>query len=175
MSKGVSPPHWGTDPINLKKGRKSRMDYINYIRDRVGTDVINLTGVNVLIINENNQVLLQMRGTFPYKWGLIGGITELGESLEETAIREAKEETGLDIKELNLLGTTSGEKCYIEFPQGDKAYFISIGYVTKNFSGVLKIDDFETKDLQFFDYEELPNNMPNSHKVMLDKYYNEGD
>ena len=96
------------------------MNYVKYIRDRVGHDVINLTGVNVLILNENDEVLLQRRGTFPFKWGLVGGITELGESLEETAVREAKEETGLDITKLNLLGITSGEECYIDFPNGDK-------------------------------------------------------
>ncbi len=33
------------------------MDYVKYIRDRVGHDSINLTGVNVLIINENNEIL----------------------------------------------------------------------------------------------------------------------
>jgi ADP-ribose pyrophosphatase YjhB (NUDIX family) len=147
------------------------MDYVKYIRARVGHDAINLTGVNVLIINENNEVLLQKRGTFPYKWGLIGGITELGETLEDTAVRETKEETGLDIGGLNLLGTTSGDNCYIEFPNGDKAYFITVGYFTRNFSGSLKIDGVETKKLKFFSYEELPENMPNSHRIMLDKYF----
>jgi ADP-ribose pyrophosphatase YjhB (NUDIX family) len=155
----------------LLEERIEKMNYVKYIRDRVGHDVINLTGVNVLIINENNQILLQRRGTFPYKWGLIGGITELGESLEETAVRETKEETGLDIKELNLLGTTSGEKCYIDFPNGDKAYFITVGYFTRSFSGVLKIDGLETKELKFFSFEELPNNIPDSHRVMINKYY----
>lgn len=147
------------------------MDYVKYIRDRVGHDPINLTGVNVLIINKDNKVLLQRRGTFPYKWGLVGGITELGEALEDTAIREVKEESGLDIKDLNLLGTTSGENCYIDFPNGDKAYFLTVGYFTKNFSGTLKIDDLETKELKFFSYEELPDNIPNSHRIMLNKYY----
>lgn len=147
------------------------MNYVKYIRDRVGHDPINLTGVNVLIINENNQVLLQKRGTFPYKWGLVGGITELGESLEESAAREAKEETGLDIRDLKLIGTTSGKDCYMEFPNGDKAFFISIGYFTKNFSGTLRIDNFETKELKFFTYEEIPGNIPNSHRDMIDKYY----
>lgn len=147
------------------------MDYVKYIRDRVGHDPINLTGVNVLIINKDNKVLLQRRGTFPYKWGLVGGITELGEALEDTAIREVKEESGLDIKDLNLLGTTSGKNCYIDFPNGDKAYFLTVGYFTKNFSGTLKIDDLETKELKFFSYEELPDNIPNSHRIMLNKYY----
>lgn len=149
------------------------MDYVKYLRDKIGHDVVNLTGVNVLIINENNEILLQKRGTYPFKWGLIGGITELGEALEDTAVREAKEETGLDIKYLSLLGTTSGNKCYIDFPNGDKAYFITIGYVTKSFSGNLKVDNVETKDLRFFSYDKLPENIPNSHRILLDKYYND--
>lgn len=147
------------------------MDYVKYLRDKVGHDKTNLTGVNVLIINENNELLLQKRGTYPFKWGLIGGITELGESLEHTAVREAKEETGLDIKDLILLGTTSGENCYINFPNGDKAFFITIGYITKNFSGQLKIDGLETKDLKFFSYTNLPENIPNSHRVFIDTYF----
>ena len=147
------------------------MDYVKYIRGKVGQDSINLTGVNILIINKENQILLQKRGTFPYKWGLIGGITELGESLETTAVREAKEESGLDIKGLELLGTTSGKDCFIEFPHGDKAFFITIGYVCKSYSGELKIDNFETKDLSFFSYEQLPENIPRSHRVFIDKYY----
>lgn len=148
------------------------MNYVKYLRDKIGHDVINLTGVNVLIINENNQILLQRRGTYPFKWGLIGGIAELGETLEETAIREAKEETGLDIKDLSLLGTTSGKNCYIHFPNEDKAYFITIGYITKNFTGDLMIDGTETKELKFCSYEDLPINIPNSHRIFLDKYFN---
>lgn len=148
------------------------MNYVKYLRDKIGHDVINLTGVNVLIINENNQILLQKRGTYPFKWGLIGGITELGEALEDTAIREAKEETGLDIKDLSLLGTTSGEKCYIHFPNEDKAYFITVGYITKSFSGELMVDGLETKELKFFSYKDLPDNIPDSHRIFLDKYFN---
>lgn len=147
------------------------MDYVKYIRERVGHDTINLTGVNVLIINKDNKLLLQKRGTFPFKWGLVGGITELGESLEATAIREAKEETGLNIKELELLGTTSGEDCFIDFPNGDKAFFITIGYVSKSFTGELVSDNFETEELRFFGYDELPDNIPRSHKKFIDKYY----
>jgi ADP-ribose pyrophosphatase YjhB (NUDIX family) len=147
------------------------MDYVKYIRDKVSHHAINLTGVNVLIINDNSEVLLQKRGTFPFKWGLIGGITDLGEALEDTAIREAKEESNLHIENLTFLGTTSGKDCYIEFPNGDKAYFITVGYYTNTFSGELKIDNVETKELKFFSYEELPDNIPNSHRKMIDKYY----
>ncbi|MEW8994537.1 hypothetical protein [Clostridium sp.] len=36
----------------------------------------------------------------------------------------------------------------------------------------LKVDDFETKELKFFSYEQLPDDIPNSHRIMLNKYYN---
>jgi ADP-ribose pyrophosphatase YjhB (NUDIX family) len=49
------------------------MDYVKYIRNKVGTAAINLTGVNVLIINDNDEVLLQKRGTYPFKWALLEG------------------------------------------------------------------------------------------------------
>ena len=78
------------------------MNYIKYIREKVGRSPINLTGA-VTIIHKKNQVLLQHRKSGNCgKWGLIGGITELGESLEDTAIREAYEETGLKIDNLKL-------------------------------------------------------------------------
>ena len=136
------------------------MDYIKYIREKIGHQEINLTGVNVLIINEKEEILLQKRGTYPYKWGLIGGITDLGESLEETAIREAREETGLLISDLKLLGTTSGKDCYVHFPNNDKAYFITIAYYTDNFKGTMLADGKETLDLQFFSYDSLPADIP---------------
>jgi ADP-ribose pyrophosphatase YjhB (NUDIX family) len=155
------------DPNSLKED--TMMDYVQYIRSMVGNEAINLTGVNVLIINDREEVLLQKRGEHPVgKWGLIGGIVELGESLEDAAIREAKEETNLDILELKLLGTTSGKEMYVVVPNGHKAYFISIGFYTKCFKGEMKIDGTETTDLRFFKLHDLPTNMPKSHRRMID-------
>jgi ADP-ribose pyrophosphatase YjhB (NUDIX family) len=146
------------------------MDYIEYIRERVGNDVINLTGVNVIILNEKKEILLQKRATYPYKWGLIGGITELGESLEETAIRETKEETGLDINNLELLDTVSGKGCYMEMPNGHKAYFITVGFYTYDYKGKLNTDNEETEILKFFGYNTLPDNIPLSHRRMIELF-----
>lgn len=147
------------------------IDYVKYIRDRVGHDLINLTGVNILIINDKNELLMQKRGTYPLKWGVIGGIVDLGESLEDAAVREVKEETNLDIEDLTLLGTVSGADCYIKFPHGDEAYFINIAYVTKVYYGDIIADGIETKELAFFSYEMIPNDIPSTHRKFIEMYY----
>ena len=57
----------------------------------------------------NDQIVLVQRGVEPQigKWSLPAGFVERGEKVEDAAVREAKEETGLDIEVLELLGLYS--------------------------------------------------------------------
>ena len=59
------------------------------------------------IIEIDDKILLIERKNFPFGWALPGGIVELGETVEEAAVREAKEETSLDVKITRLLGVYS--------------------------------------------------------------------
>lgn len=68
------------------------MGYIMDLRREVGTKPLIMVGASVLIFNENNELLLQHRKDNAC-WGLIGGSMELGETLEEVAIREMYEES----------------------------------------------------------------------------------
>ncbi len=146
------------------------MNYIKYIRAMVGTAPINLIGA-VTIMHKDNQVLLQhRRNGNSGKWGLIGGITELGESLENTAKREAFEETGLNIKHLNLVATHSGEESFIEVENGDKFYSVTVCYETSDYDGNLCVDLNESYEMKYFDFDSLPNNMVGSHLTLINKY-----
>jgi nucleoside triphosphatase len=64
--------------------------------------------VGVFIFNKANELLLLKSHKWPGKYVIPGGHVELGETLEETAIREAREETGLDIYDLKFI-------CFQEF------------------------------------------------------------
>jgi ADP-ribose pyrophosphatase YjhB (NUDIX family) len=64
-----------------------------------------MIGAGAVVIAEN-RVLLIRRGRPPLEgeWSLPGGRLELGESVEHAVVREVREETGLDVEPLQLLG-----------------------------------------------------------------------
>ena len=78
--------------------------------------------------------------------GISGGSYGTGESFEETAKRELKEETNLDITELTMVKVLSGKDTYREYPNGDKLYDITAIFVITNYSGDLKVNDLESKN-----------------------------
>ncbi|GAA0596481.1 hypothetical protein GCM10009001_10750 [Virgibacillus siamensis] len=92
------------------------MDYVKNLRKLVGHRPLILTGSVVIAVNEHDELLLQQRTDGG--WGLPGGLMELGESLEETARREVKEETGLEIGRLELLDVFSGQDYFSSFQWG---------------------------------------------------------
>ena len=59
--------------------------------------------VGVFIFNQKGELLLIKSHKWPDKYVVPGGHVELGERIEDTAIREAKEETGLDIYDLEFI------------------------------------------------------------------------
>jgi len=62
-----------------------------------------------VVLENKGKVLLVQRALEPFagKWALPGGFVEEGETVEQAAVREVKEETGLDIELEGLLGVYS--------------------------------------------------------------------
>lgn len=129
-------------------------DYIRWIRSKVGHDNIILNFAGACITNEKNEILLQKRSQTENVWGLPGGAVEWGELIEETAVREIKEETGLDIKVEYLMGVYS--KYFTEYSNGDKAQSICHCFKAAVVNGSLQMDNKETFDLRFYDKDHIP-------------------
>jgi ADP-ribose pyrophosphatase YjhB (NUDIX family) len=144
--------NYGGYPVLFRMSLDERVCHIPFIQ----------TGSAIIIENENKEILLQER-TDRNMWGLPGGCQDLGEQLEETAIREAKEETGLNLnkEDLVLIDTLSGNSRKNSYPNGDIVYNNTSLYLVK----VLTKDttnmkgDSETKRLKFFKPTELPENI----------------
>ena len=125
------------------------------LRKYVGHDVLIGAGATTLVFNSKKELLLNLR-TDTNTWGIPGGSIELYETIEETAIRELKEETGITAETLELVAVLSGKDYYFEYPNGDKMCTVIVLFKVMNYNGTLKISDNESKSLQFFPLTNLP-------------------
>jgi len=145
------------------------MNYVSSIREKIGHDLLILTGANVIILDDNNRVLLQKRKSG--SWGLLGGLLEIGETLEDTAIREVYEESNLKISDLHLVNVFSGPKYHFKLDNADEIYVITSVYYTREFKGELIADNNESLELQFFKMHELPD-LEEEYRDYIDYFIN---
>lgn len=110
----------------------------------------------IIAIIDDGKVLLTKREDFEV-WCLPGGGVEDGESLAEAAIREAKEETGLDVELTRLVGVYSR----IGGMWNDMH---AILFAAKPVGGVLKTQQGETIEVAYFPVDQLPNEMLVGHR-----------
>ncbi|HOO56145.1 MAG TPA: NUDIX hydrolase [bacterium] len=105
---------------------------------------------DTIILHEGKIVLVE-RGNEPFKgkWALPGGFVEIGEKVEQAAVREAKEETGLDVELLALLGVYSD-------PERDpRGHTCSVVYIARSTGGELRADD-DAADVKLIDPDDNP-------------------
>lgn len=145
-----------------------QMEYFQYLRQYVGKSPLILPGSVVIIGNEKGEVLLQKRPEG--RWGLPGGLMNIGESFEEVAKREVFEEIGLELQNLTLLHVYSGKEFYTKAPNGDEFYSVTAVFLTKDFIGSLKFDVSETVEVHYFQCDELPEQMVGSHRKFIEQF-----
>lgn len=131
------------------------MGYIMNLRKYVGHEPLIGLGATTLVFNKQNELLLNLR-TDTNTWGIPGGSMELYETIEETAIRELKEEANITAKNLELVTILSGKDYYFEYPNGDKMCTVIVLYKVLNYDGEIKVNDKESKSLKFFSLDNLP-------------------
>lgn len=143
------------------------MGYIMELRKHIGHDPLIGVGATTLVFNEKNELLLNLR-TDTDTWGIPGGAMELFETIEETAIRELKEEAGITAEELELVTVLSGKDFYFEYPNGDKMCTVIVLFKVLHYNGKIQVSDQESKALQFFPLTDLPA-MESRAKKIIDK------
>lgn len=143
-------------------------NYIEFLRSFVGSVPLLTVGSWLLVINDNNEVLMQCRSDFN-SWDFPGGTMEIDETLEESAIRELREETNLEAESIKILDVFSGEDVYRKYPNGDELYVVSILCEVRKFHGKLQINDEESTKLKWFKFNELPDNLAPVTKKCMDR------
>ncbi|CAM4372257.1 NUDIX domain-containing protein [Paenibacillus phoenicis] len=144
------------------------MGYISELRKLVGTRPLILTGVTVIVLNEEKNILLQRR-TDTGDWGVIGGALEIAETFEEAGHRELYEEAGLNAEELKFITVLSGSDMYYQYPHGDEVYNAIIVYEAHKVSGIPTINDNEGLELKYFSLKEPINELNSMTYKILKK------
>jgi ADP-ribose pyrophosphatase YjhB (NUDIX family) len=119
--------------------------------------------VDIIIEIESKGIVLIKRKNPPYGWALPGGFVDYGESLEEAAVREAKEETDLNVKLIGQFHTYSG-------PERDpRHHSISTVYVAKAKGKPHAKDD--ALETGIFTESKLPDPIVFDHYSILTDYF----
>lgn len=131
------------------------MNYIAELRELVGHRPLVMVAAGVLALDRAGHLLLHRR-TDTGLWGTPGGALEPGETLEETARRELREETGLEAGHLRLVDLCSGPEWFREYPNGDQVYVVGAIFVCCDFTGRLIDHGIESHEVAFFPLDRLP-------------------
>lgn len=143
--------------------------YIMELRKHIGHTPIMGTAGGVIIENDRNEILLQKRRDNNC-WGIIGGAMEIGESIQETVMREAYEEAGIKVCNLELFGIYTGKDRFITYPNGDICYVTSIVFKTKVYEGKIINQESEVVEHRFFNRKNIPNEINAFDKVYINDW-----
>ncbi len=141
------------------------MDYVKRIRAGLGPQkiILNCAGA---IIERDGKILLQRRSDNG-QWGFPGGILELDETYAQAALREIREETGLECRLEAFLGIFHNYD--MMWPNGDRAHTVGAIYTARILRGEPRVDE-ESCELRFFSREELPPLCFEDHRAALAAY-----
>ncbi len=114
-----------------------------------------------IIIRQGEQIVLIERKNEPFGWALPGGFVDYGESLEQAALREAREETALDLKNLQQF------HAYSEPDRDPRQHNISVVFTAEG-EGLLCGGD-DAAQAKLFSLERLPQ-LCFDHAKILDDY-----
>ncbi len=115
-----------------------------------------LPSVSVLPVGEDGRLLLVRHAGHDDGWGVLGGAVDVGESPAEAAVREAREEIGVDVKLVRLMDVLGGPDYEVRYPNGDRVSYVTAVYQARIIHGSPAIADGELSELAWFRREQLP-------------------
>ena len=141
-------------------------DYIRFLRRLIGNRkvIFNCAGA---VIEKDGKILFQRRSDNG-KWGLIGGILELDETYAQAAVREIREETGLEVELTAFLGIFHNHDMI--WANGDRAHTIGAYYTARITGGEQRLDE-ESFELKFCGKDEIPPLFAEDHRAAIDAYF----
>ncbi|WP_420595066.1 NUDIX hydrolase [Deinococcus sp.] len=130
-------------------------EHLRELRALVGTRPLFAPGANVLLRDEAERILL-LRQAHNGLWALPGGGMEPGETFEDVARRELREEAGLDVGDLTPLKLYIGAAYRFTYPHGDVVDNVSQLFAGRYIGGPLTLQEGEVTEAAWFVPTDLP-------------------
>src|SRR6478672_3006536 len=123
----------------------ARRDYLNDPKAPKANSIV--PSVTAIVTNDVGELLL-VHKTDNNLWALPGGGMDPGESISQAAVRETKEETGMDIEVTGIVGLYTNPHHVIAYDDGEVRQQCSVCFTTRLLGGEISTSS-ETSEVQF--------------------------
>jgi ADP-ribose pyrophosphatase YjhB (NUDIX family) len=145
----------------------ARIDYFNDPNAPKANTII--PAASAIVTNHEGKILLHRRSDNDL-WALPGGSMDIGESISETAVREVKEETGLDVRVDYIVGIYTNSHHVIAFSDGEIRQQFSLCFACTLLGGEIQVSK-ESFEVGFFSPQEIEHlNMHPSISLRIKHY-----
>lgn len=133
------------------------------LRAVVGTAPVIWPGATAAVFDAAGRLLMQRRADNGH-WGMPGGGMDTGETLAQTAVRETREETGLEVAPVRLLAAGGGHD--VLYPNGDRLFPVGAIFACRLMGGTPRPDGHESTEVAFFARDQLPPLRPVTERLV---------
>ncbi|PPF16992.1 DNA mismatch repair protein MutT [Rathayibacter sp. AY1D7] len=142
-------------------------DFVLRLRERIGTELLWLTGVTAVILREEPALeVLLVRRADTGAWTAVTGIIDPGETVAGTARREAQEEAGVEIEVERLVQVHTLPP--MQYPNGDRSQYLDHVVRCRWISGEAHVADDESTEVGWFAPDALPP-MSDEHRARIQR------
>jgi ADP-ribose pyrophosphatase YjhB (NUDIX family) len=129
--------------------------HVARLRAVVGHELLSLPSVSVLPVDAECRVLLVRHVGHADGWAVLGGAVDVGESPAQAAVREAREEIGVEIRLVRLVDVLGGPDYEVTYPHGDRTAYVTAVHEAEIAEGRPEADRDEVEAVGWFGREEL--------------------
>ena len=126
--------------------------YVARLRAHIGHDLLMLPSATGVVRDDAGRILLARRADNG-RWTLPGGIVDPGEQPSDAALREIREETGVDAEIERLGGVALHPATY---PNGDVCEYLNVWFRCRAIGGSARVNDDESTEVGWYAADSLP-------------------